>query len=211
MIVAAPNTPTVYTWQYANRNIQILNDAAIKAAKISKATTAPKGCTLHFTPNGEFTGKMESCQSLLNIPQRKVTDDEYLDSLAALMKKYNEVGITSIGERSSNAEGFRDYQKLKTQGRLPILAGGTGLYLRTLLDGIAPVPDIDPEIRTQIRHAPVEDNRRRLEALDPEAAERLDPRDRTRTARALEVVLSTGRTLKSWQSSRAGGIKDGAF
>ena len=117
---AAPTTPTVYTWQYANRNIQILNDAAIKAAKISKATTAPKGCTLHFTPNGEFTGKMESCQSLLNIPQRKVTDDEYLDSLAALMKKYNEVGITSIGERSSNAEGFRDYQKLKTQGRLPI-------------------------------------------------------------------------------------------
>src|SRR5262245_4737561 len=85
---AAPNTPTVYTWQYANRNIQILNDAAIKAAKISKATVAPKGCTLHFTPKGEFTGKMESCQSLLDIPERKVTESEYLDSLAALMKKY---------------------------------------------------------------------------------------------------------------------------
>jgi predicted amidohydrolase YtcJ len=68
---AAPNNPTVYTWQYANRNIQILNDAAIKAAKISKATVAPKGCTLHFTPNGEFTGKMESCQSLLNIPRAR--------------------------------------------------------------------------------------------------------------------------------------------
>jgi hypothetical protein len=36
----------VYTWQYANRNVQILNGAAIKAAKISKATVAPKGCTL---------------------------------------------------------------------------------------------------------------------------------------------------------------------
>jgi len=119
---AAPNVPTVYTWQYANRNIQILNDAAIKAAKISKATVAPKGCTLHFTPNGEFTGKMESCQSLLNIPQHEVTDAQYLDSLAALMKKYNEVGITSIGERSSNAEGFRNYQQLKTQGRLPLRA-----------------------------------------------------------------------------------------
>ena len=119
---AAPTVPTVYTWQYANRNIQILNDAAIKAAKISKATVAPKGCTLHFTPNGEFTGKMESCQSLLNIPERKVTDAEYLDSLAALMKRYNEVGITSIGERSSNADGFRDYQQLKSQGRLPVRA-----------------------------------------------------------------------------------------
>src|SRR4029453_17354213 len=115
------NNPAVYTWQYANRNIQILNDAAIKAAKISKATVAPNGCTLHFTPNGEFTGKMESCQSLLNVPERQVTEAQYLDSLAALMKRYNEVGITSITERSSNAEGFRNYQQLKAQGRLPLL------------------------------------------------------------------------------------------
>jgi predicted amidohydrolase YtcJ len=119
---AAPNTPTVYTWQYANRNIQILNDAAIKAARISKATVAPAGCTLHFTPDGEFTGRMESCQSLLNLPEREVTDSEYLDSLAALMKRYNEVGITSITERSSSAEGFRDYRQLKAQGRLPVRA-----------------------------------------------------------------------------------------
>jgi predicted amidohydrolase YtcJ len=117
---AAPNNPAVYTWQYANRNIQIVNDAAMKAAKIGKATVAPKGCTLHFTPGGEFTGRMESCQSLLNIPEREITKSQYLDSLAALMKRYNEVGITSIGERSSNAEGFKDYQQLKAEGRLPL-------------------------------------------------------------------------------------------
>jgi predicted amidohydrolase YtcJ len=117
---AAPDNPAVYTWQYANRNIQILNDAAIKAATISKATVAPKGCTLHFTPTGEFTGKMENCQSLLKLPEPKVTESQYLDSLAALMKRYNEVGITSIGERASNPEGFRDYQQLKAQGRLPL-------------------------------------------------------------------------------------------
>ena len=117
---AAPNNPTVYTWQYANRNIQILNAAAIKTATISKATVAPKGCTLHFAANGEFTGRMENCQSLLHIPEREVTAPQYLDSLAALMKKYNEVGITSIGERSSNAAGFHDYQKLKAEGRLPL-------------------------------------------------------------------------------------------
>ena len=70
------------------------------------------------------------------------------------------------------------------------------------------MPEIDPAIRSQVREAAVEDNRRRLEELDPEAAERLDPRDRTRTARALEVVLSSGRTLKSWQSSLVGGIRD---
>jgi predicted amidohydrolase YtcJ len=117
---AAPNTPTVYTWQYANRNVQILNDAAIKAANIGKATAAPKGCTLHFTPSGEFSGKMESCQALLKIPRREVTDSQYLDSLAALMKQYNEVGITSITERSSNPDGYRDYQQLRKEGRLPL-------------------------------------------------------------------------------------------
>ena len=117
---AAPANPAVYTWQYANRSVQVLNDAAIRAAKIGKTTVAPKGCTLHVTSNGEFTGRMENCQSLLNIPQPPVTDAQYLDSLAALMKRYNEVGITSITERSSNPGGFRDYQQLHAQGRLPL-------------------------------------------------------------------------------------------
>ena len=93
-------------------------------------------------------------------------------------------------------------------GRLPILVGGTGLYLRTLLDGIAPVPPIDPDVRRQVREAPVEDNRARLAELDPDAAARLKPADTTRIARALEVVLSTGRPLAAWQEERTGGISE---
>lgn len=92
------------------------------------------------------------------------------------------------------------------RGKLPILAGGTGLYLRTLLDGIAPVPPINAEIRRQVRAAPVEENRARLEEFDPQAAARLKPADVSRIARALEVVRSTGRTLAEWQQRRAGGI-----
>jgi tRNA dimethylallyltransferase len=91
-------------------------------------------------------------------------------------------------------------------GKLPILVGGTGLYLRTLLQGIAPVPAIDPAVRRQAREAPVEDNRGRLAELDPDAAARLKPADTTRIARALEVVQSTGRTLADWQQHREGGI-----
>lgn len=102
-----------------------------------------------------------------------------------------------------------EIEVLHAEGRLPILVGGTGLYIRTLLDGIAPVPDIDPAVRQEVREASPEENRRQLEALDPEAAARLDARDRARTARALEVVLSSGRTLKSWQASRLGGISSG--
>jgi tRNA dimethylallyltransferase len=91
-------------------------------------------------------------------------------------------------------------------GRLPILVGGTGLYLRTLLEGIAPVPRIRADVREQVRSANIEENRRRLGELDAEAAARLNLGDSARIARALEVVVSTGRTLAEWQSQRRGGI-----
>jgi len=92
------------------------------------------------------------------------------------------------------------------EGLIAILVGGTGLYLRTLLDGIAPVPPIDPKVREQVRAAATADNRQRLAELDPKAAQRLEPSDTTRIARALEVVLSTGRPLAEWQARRQGGI-----
>ena len=94
------------------------------------------------------------------------------------------------------------------QDRLPVLVGGTGLYIRTLLEGIAPVPDIDPEIRAAVRALPVAEAHAALGREDPEAAARIRPSDTTRTARALEVVRSTGRTLKAWQAAKVGGIGD---
>jgi tRNA dimethylallyltransferase len=102
----------------------------------------------------------------------------------------------------------REIADIHARSQVPILAGGTGLYLRTLLDGIAPVPDIDPEIRRIVRETPVQENRARLEALDPAAAARLKPGDSARISRALEVILSTGRTLADWQKEREGGIGD---
>ena len=93
-------------------------------------------------------------------------------------------------------------------GRLPILVGGTGLYLRTLLEGIAPVPAIDGTIRDAVRATPVAENHAALERLDPAAAAQLNPGDTTRVARALEVVSATGRTLADWQRQKAGGIGD---
>ncbi len=93
-------------------------------------------------------------------------------------------------------------------GRLPILVGGTGLYIRTLLDGIAPVPEIDPEVRKAVRSFSVLHNYAALQEEDPAAALRLRPSDSTRVARALEVIRSTGRPLGDWQKERSGGIKD---
>ena len=96
--------------------------------------------------------------------------------------------------------------KAHDAGKLPILVGGTGLYLKTLLDGIAPIPDIDPDIRAVVRALPVDQSFEALAAEDPESAGRLRPTDKTRLARALEVVRSTGRPLSHWQQERVGGI-----
>ena len=101
-----------------------------------------------------------------------------------------------------------EIESIHSSGRTPILAGGTGLYLRTLLQGIAPVPGIDPDVRAHIREAAPADNRARLETLDPQAAARLRPADVARNNRALEVIVSTGRTLAEWQKARKGGIAD---
>ncbi len=91
-------------------------------------------------------------------------------------------------------------------GDLPILVGGTGLYMQTLLDGIAPVPEIDPAIREAVRAMPVADAYAALRSEDPERAAQLAPADTTRIARALEVVRSTGKPLSHWQERREGGI-----
>jgi tRNA dimethylallyltransferase len=99
-----------------------------------------------------------------------------------------------------------EVSSLHEEGRLPILVGGTGLYLRTLLDGIAPVPSIDPAVRAEVRAASVGENLAALMPLDPVAAATLNPGDTTRIARALEVVKSTGRPLADWQKKLEGGI-----
>jgi len=93
--------------------------------------------------------------------------------------------------------------------RLPILVGGTGLYIRTLLNGIAPIPEIDPEIRAAVRALPVGAAHARLRKEDPVAAARLATTDSTRVARALEVIRSTGTPIGEWQARTEGGIGDG--
>jgi tRNA dimethylallyltransferase len=93
-------------------------------------------------------------------------------------------------------------------GAIPILVGGTGLYIRTLLDGIAPVPEIDPEVRKAVRALPVTLAHAALAIEDPEHAAVLSSSDTARVSRALEVIRSTGRSLKAWQAARVGGISD---
>lgn len=91
-------------------------------------------------------------------------------------------------------------------GAVPVLVGGTGLYIRTLLDGIAPVPPIDAAVREAVRAMPVSEAYAALERADPARAAALHRHDTTRVARALEVVWSTGKGLAHWQAQKLGGI-----
>lgn len=97
---------------------------------------------------------------------------------------------------------------LHAAGAVPILVGGTGLYLKVLLEGIAPIPEIDPAVRAQVRAMDEGDAWKLLQIEDPERAAMLDPGDSQRIARALEVKCSTGVTLGDWQLAKAGGIAE---
>lgn len=89
-------------------------------------------------------------------------------------------------------------------GRQPLLVGGTGLYLKALLDGISPVPPIPEPVRSEIYQQLQNDGIRslyeKLERLDPVIAATLKPTDTQRILRALEVVQVTGYSLSHWNA-----------
>ena len=98
--------------------------------------------------------------------------------------------------------------KCHEEGAVPILVGGTGMYMKVLLEGIAPIPEIDPEVRRVVRELPVGVAYDALMIEDPERATMLEPTDSQRIARALEVKRSTGVTLGDWQMAKTGGIAE---
>jgi tRNA dimethylallyltransferase len=104
------------------------------------------------------------------------------------------------------ADAHSEIAKAHESGRFPVLVGGTGLYIRTLLNGIAPIPEIDAAIRATVRAMAVDAAHIALKQEDPESAARLAPADTTRVQRALEVVRSTGHALSYWHQRRTGGI-----
>jgi tRNA dimethylallyltransferase len=102
----------------------------------------------------------------------------------------------------------------RAQGRIPIFTGGSGLYFKALTAGLAAIPPIPPEIRAAVRarlqacgpaalHA-------ELSGRDPVAAAGLRPADRTRIARALEVVEATGRSITDWRHTGMPPLLDAA-
>lgn len=101
------------------------------------------------------------------------------------------------------SDAAKALEEATIEGRVPIFTGGTGLYFKALTAGLSVVPPIPAEVREDVRarleRNGVEALHEELATRDPRAAERLNLRDRTRIARALEVVEATGRSLLDWQ------------
>jgi tRNA dimethylallyltransferase len=104
--------------------------------------------------------------------------------------------------------------EVRAAGRIPILAGGTGLYFKALTQGLSAVPPTPPEVRAAVRAAietrGVAAMHAELARRDPEVAARLRPNDSTRVGRALEVLQSTGRSLAEWQRDGMPAVLDPA-
>ena len=101
------------------------------------------------------------------------------------------------------ADAAKMLAETRAEQRLPIYVGGSGLYLKVLTRGLSAVPPVAAEVRDGVRARLERDGVEALHAelarRDSISAERLKPRDRTRIARALEVVEATGRSLTDWQ------------
>jgi len=120
------------------------------------------------------------------------------------------VDVREPWEAYSAAEFAQDARAaiaaIVARGRIPILAGGTGLYFHALLHGLSDMPGADPDVRAQIAAEAAEQGwaalHARLAAIDPAAAARIHATDAQRIQRALEVHRLTGRPISDWQADR---------
>ena len=96
---------------------------------------------------------------------------------------------------------------IAARGKLPILAGGTGLYFQALLEGLAPMPEADPDLRATIAVEAAEHGwpalHAQLASVDPRAAAKIKPTDPQRIQRALEVFRLSGKPISEWQAMPA--------
>lgn len=95
-------------------------------------------------------------------------------------------------------------ERVRHKGHLPVLVGGTGMYLKSLLSGIAPIPDIPDEVRALVRERIRKEGPQKMHTelmvSDPEYAAKIHPNDTQRNARAAEVLLATSKTMTWWHT-----------
>src|SRR5438067_2024798 len=107
------------------------------------------------------------------------------------------IGTTPLHEEM-NAEKYRRaalraIEEINSRGRLAIILGGSGLYIKALTHGLAPLPASDPKLREKLNAMTLDELRSQLIELDPETARKIDVKNRRRVMRALEICLLAGK------------------
>lgn len=148
-------------------------------------------------------GEIVNCDSLqvfrgFDIGTAKVPVAERLGIPHHLIDVIDPAQLFTAGDYARLAETA--LREIAGRGRIPVIAGGTGFYLRALLDGLSPGPSRDETLRKRLELR--EENRsgslhRILQRLDPTAAARIHPNDKNKTMRALEVRLIEGRPMSA--------------
>jgi tRNA dimethylallyltransferase len=117
------------------------------------------------------------------------------------------VGTVPLTQRWDVAQYLAEAQRciadIRARGRVPIVCGGTGLYVRALTHGLAELPAADAVLREELERQPLEELQRRLAELDPQGAARIDLQNPRRVIRALEVCLLTGRPFSGFREQWA--------
>jgi tRNA dimethylallyltransferase len=120
------------------------------------------------------------------------------------------IGTTALSE-NMNAEKYRRaathaIDEINSRGKVAIIVGGSGLYVKALTHGLACLPASDPKLRKKLNKMSLDELRSTLEDIDPEAAEKIDTKNRRRLIRALEICLLTGKPASA-QLSRRGDLQ----
>jgi tRNA dimethylallyltransferase len=122
------------------------------------------------------------------------------------------IGTTPLHEEM-NAEKYRHaasraIDEIHSRGKLAIVVGGSGLYIKALTHGLAPVPKFDPKLREKLNAMSLDDLHVQLAELDPEAAQKVDMKNRRRVTRAVEICLLVGKSVsaqrKQWAVAGGG-------
>jgi len=122
------------------------------------------------------------------------------------------IGTTPLHEEM-NAEKYRRaasraVEEIHSRGKLAIVVGGSGLYIKALTHGLAPLPESDSKLRERLNAMSLDELHAQLAELDPDAAQKIDLKNRRRVVRAVEICLLTGKSAsaqrKQWAVAGVG-------
>jgi tRNA dimethylallyltransferase len=180
--------------------------ASLLLVLLGPTASGKTALSLHLARH--FSGEIVSCDSVAVYREMEIGTAK--PSLAERrLVPHHLIDVADISEAFTAGDYSRRARAaladITSRGKLPIVTGGTGLYLRALIDGLFPAPQASKELRERLRRASTKPNwlHRVLTRLDRDAADQIHPNDAPKLIRAIEVSLAAGKPMtQAWQAGR---------